>query len=74
MEIMILFKSCGSKGGRIFPSRSSHSAAGGKDNGLVRATVTPRSGSGAVNPIEKREWEDRGEVGVGRDEVGQTGR
>lgn len=44
MEIMILFKSCGSKGGRIFPSRSSHSAAGGKDNGLVTATVTPRLG------------------------------
>ena len=74
MEIITLFKRCGDKSGRISPSSSSHLAAGWRDDGLVTATVTPRSGSGAVNPVEKTEWEDRGEVGVGRDKVGQTGK
>lgn len=70
MEIT-LFRSCGGKSGRISPSSLSHLAEGWKNDGLVTAAVTPRSGSGAVNPVEKREWEDRDEVWMKRVEVRQ---
>lgn len=73
MEIITLFKRCGDKSGRMSPSSSSHLAAGWRDDGLVTATVTPRSGSGAVNPVEKTEWEDRGEVGGGGTRLDRLG-
>lgn len=56
------------------PSSLHHLAEGWKDDGLVTAAVTPRSGSGAVNPVEKREWEDGDEVWMEWVEVRQTGK
>lgn len=65
-----LGKSCGGQSGRISPGSASALAAGWKDDRLVIATVTQRSGSRARILVGEREVGGASEVGEQRNPAG----